>query len=436
MRTFVISQSMFAALASGGGGSDAVYELRRAKLNENLLLLRSLVRRAEPRSALDLAFTLLCEAQERAPEAVAGLLSHPWTGAWLAAASRRPVSGAVGEGDANRLSALAAVAMARTGERVEVELASDGGVAILPDTGALLVPGAERMPVRAVVGPDGVTAVDGTPLGEAGPADHSRWIPVRRVETVYDGSRLQVTLDDIDPARDCHRHRVAPRLDADEVRRWQGLLDDAWALLMRYAPDHAGEIAAGISVLVPLAPGPLRTGFSATSTDVFGGFALTRPASATALAVTLVHELQHSKLNVLLRMWPLHFRRLNTRYFAPWRKDARPLGGVLHGIFAFVGVAQLWRSLRASPDLGDIATHQFASMREQLRAAHRQVAHSDQLTEAGQTFMAGLDATITDMFSETVPKRYAVRARLDLGVTRAVWSVRNRSITGIVRPLA
>jgi len=67
----------------------------------------------------------------------------------------------------------------------------------------------------------------------------------------------------------------------------------------------------------------------------------------------MVHEFQHSKL------------------WAPWRTDPRPLGGLLQGVYAFLGVADTWRALAARPALGDLAMREFAEAREQVDVAAR-----------------------------------------------------------------
>ena len=60
------------------------------------------------------------------------------------------------------------------------------------------------------------------------------------------------------------------------------------------------------------------------------------------LASVLVHECQHAKLNAVLDLIPLS-RPDQARYYAPWREDPRPLGGLLHGAYAYLGVSDFWR---------------------------------------------------------------------------------------------
>ena len=85
----------------------------------------------------------------------------------------------------------------------------------------------------------------------------------------------------------------------------------------------------------------------------------------------MVHEFQHSKL------------------WAPWRTDPRPLGGLLQGVYAFLGVADTWRALAARPALGDLAMREFAEAREQVDVALGELTGAGALTPAGEVFVDG-----------------------------------------------
>jgi uncharacterized protein len=65
--------------------------------------------------------------------------------------------------------------------------------------------------------------------------------------------------------------------------------------------------------------------------------------------VTLTHEIQHVKLGALLDLVTLTLPDDGRRYYAPWRDDPRPLGGLLHGVYAYLGVTEFWRRQRNLP---------------------------------------------------------------------------------------
>ncbi|GIJ49641.1 HEXXH motif domain-containing protein [Virgisporangium aliadipatigenens] len=415
MRRLRLDPRTFAALAHGGGGAAALAELRHAKLNEHLLLLRHLVHRFG-RSP---EFEALCVAQKAAPEVVSELLAHPWNGAWLANAVRDEAP----ERFTSRLGAVALVAAMRAGTPARVEVPASGGAVMLPDTGAVALRREHVTSVRASVAGERVS-LDDVPLGTLDLQ------PLRRISVSHGGRTLHAVLDDLDPQRDCHRHPLAGRLTGAEVESWRALLHDAWRLLVRHAPDLAAEIGADALVLVPLHRAAIGREVSVTSTDVFGAFGLTMPAFAPALAANLVHELQHSKLNVMLRLRPAIRGDETRRYFAPWRNDPRPITGLLHGIYAFVGVATMWRRFHAANAV-EAADYQFALLREQLRLAVVAARGCGLLTTDGRALVAALSEAVEEMLADPLPPAVVRRAGRNVRRDRLRWALRNRSTASV-----
>jgi len=58
------------------------------------------------------------------------------------------------------------------------------------------------------------------------------------------------------------------------------------------------------------------------------------------LAEMLVHEARHNRLNLLQRRTRLYRNDDELRYWSPWRQTNRPFMGILHGVYAFTGVAR------------------------------------------------------------------------------------------------
>ncbi len=77
---------------------------------------------------------------------------------------------------------------------------------------------------------------------------------------------------------------------------------------------------------------------------------------ASALAVTLVHEFSHGKLNALLDVCDLVDTASPIKIKVGWRPDPRPVEGVLHGIYAHAAVADIWR-VRAERGAGSAGPH-------------------------------------------------------------------------------
>jgi hypothetical protein len=187
---------------------------------------------------------------------------------------------------------------------------------------------------------------------------------------------------------------------------------------------------------------PLRTdltnrGVTATSVDAFGAMALSVPADAMALAVGLVHEFQHAKLGALMDLVTLH-ENDDRRYYAPWRDDPRPLGGLLHGAYAFLGVTDFWRVRRHHDDEHrGYAEFEFARWRERVSRVIDVLAGSGRLTDDGMTFLAGMRTTVDGWWDEPVSTEAASLARQAADDHRLSWRVRNlRCDPAPVRTLA
>jgi HEXXH motif-containing protein len=122
MHTHHLSARLFAELAAGHGGVDAVASLSRAQRSLRLLRLHAMLNEAgvtQPHARLEASFSLLSAVQEHAPWALNDTLGEPHVGAWLAHGLRR-ARGSVGGGepiwrDLGHLAAVAATAAIRAG---------------------------------------------------------------------------------------------------------------------------------------------------------------------------------------------------------------------------------------------------------------------------------------------------------------------------------
>jgi HEXXH motif-containing protein len=422
-----ISDRDLVTLAAGYGSAETLATLRSAQLSKHLLLIRSVLGARAPAASSDAGLTVLAEAQRTAPVQVGELLAEPWVGAWAARCLRDAGNGVPGASALSYLDTLAAVAAWRAGVDADLTVAARGGRVCLPATGAAAFDVSDETPVRIRVRAGMMTLRAGSTEvvvsgGSAANVARSAggWYPRRRLTAEHAGVRLSVAFDDTDPWRDCYQMPVADRLDAVAFAGWRRLLDEAWRLLVRSAPARASEVAAGLRSMVPLADASGEPGRSGTSRDAFGAFALTTPADAVTFAVTIVHELQHTKLSALCDLLPLYEHR-STRYFSPWRTDPRPISGLLQGAYAFLGVADLWQRLRAVPRLRERAEWEFAVVREQVGRAVRQLVGCPELTGVGRRFVAGLQAGLQPMWAVPVPPTVSARAKRTLWRDELAW---------------
>jgi HEXXH motif-containing protein len=233
-----------------------------------------------------------------------------------------------------------------------------------------------------------------------------------------------VDIEDGNPYRGGYHVPPAERLSDAEAEIWQELYGQAWELLARYSPARAAELGAGLRALVPLRdddPGAARSG---TARDSVGALGLTRPRSPEDFALTVVHEFQHSKLSATLDLVDLYASDGTERHFAPWRVDPRPTAGLIQGVYAFLAIADTWRAFRAAPGLQELATDQFSTAREQVRAGLAGLETSAELTPAGRQFTEGMRQALEPMLSERLPPSSVAAGRVALEQLRESWRLR------------
>jgi HEXXH motif-containing protein len=419
-----VPEDSFAALAAGLGGPDTVTELAAAQRSKRLLLLRYLCEAGVGGPAVE----ALVEADRRNRDAVADLIRYPLVGAWAAQAVRGLIHDGAGRADngvSARFATLAAAAALRAGLEAEFETWTVDRTVTLPATGSARFESEGRALV--VVSEGGATISHGTATVRADVGD-PRWHPLRTLVADHRGIRAALALEDGDPYRDCYHAPPAQRLSAADADRWQDLFGDAWALLTEYVPERAAELSAGMRAVVPLVADDTGMARSGTARDAFGVAGMTPPGSAVEFAVTLVHEFQHSKLSALFDLVRLHVPGGTERHFAPWRVDARPTGGLLQGVYAFLGIAHTWRALSEAPAHREVALLNFATVCRQVRAGLAALEASAELTARGRDFVAGLRDALAPLLAEPVPNRVAQAADAALDHQHLVWATHNSGI--------
>jgi HEXXH motif-containing protein len=419
-----------AELARGEGGPAAVEHILGAERSRRLLLLRIL----DDATPLGPAWDLLSEAQRRSPSVVDDVLMYPQTGMWLAGTLRRLRAATPSDEpplwvDIGHVSALAAAAALRAGLDFTIEVPVRHGRVPLPTLGCATVPATgpwTTATVRAESGRAAVETADATvavplPPGSSGPG----WHAVRRVTVGPAERELDVVLDDVDPYR-TYPQPTEPRPLSDEAAaQWRRVLERAWTVLLREQPATAEAIRRGV---FSLSPTPARERFrprSVTTGDAFGGIEVSEPDDAVQLAVTLVHEFQHTKLGGLLHLTPLVAHGPESgaeRWYAPWRDDPRPIRGLLQGIYAFVGITRFWHDHRAGAGAQDAMAHfEFALWRAHVRAATDQIHGNPLFTPLGSALLDTLRDRCARWLEEPVPEEPFALARMCAADHAARW---------------
>ncbi|TDD22845.1 HEXXH motif domain-containing protein [Nonomuraea diastatica] len=417
-----VSGAAFAGLAAGEGGAQAVGELCAAQASKHRLLVRLLVaeahRTGHPHTALvSRAYSVLSELETAFPAEVDRCLRHPAVGAWALHTCRTLPAGG---GDPGRLSAVALAAAIRTRSACRLEVPVPGGELMLPSLGLLTLPGDLPEVVQATVEP----AEDGAELHVGGRAhrvslsgDEPGWQALHHIPVSPD---VRMTIDDLDPYR-WPGDDVGERLTGERRQRWAACLREAWQVLLTRHPTVAGELAAAVSVLTPVVTTSLEQ-HSASARDTFGTIALSDPIDGIGMALTLTHELQHTKLNALSEVVELVAPDDGRRFYAPWRPDPRPVFGLLHGAYAHAGVARFWRRHTDDPEHAQRAQVEFARWREAAYQVTGTLLGSGALTEAGTHLVTTLRGTLARWLAEPVTPAAAVQARLRSENHKATWA--------------
>ncbi|MFE9771696.1 HEXXH motif-containing putative peptide modification protein [Streptomyces sp. NPDC005931] len=267
------------------------------------------------------------------------------------------------------------------------------------------------------------------PAGDAVPC----WLPLRTLTHCTATGPVAIALEDLDPYRDLDGAVPPARLDADEAEAWQRLFDEAAGILAAGgAAGPPGRLdPCVIRAVVPwerTSPSPepppdVRV--SASSGDSYGAMVIARPSCAASLAEAMVHEFQHSKLAALVHLFPLLDDDRAERFYAPWRPDPRHLTGLLHGAYAFTGVAGFWRDHLADREHAEPAAYHFALRRIQARLVVRTLLTSGRLTPAGHGLVGGLARTLDGWLREPVDPAALARARTAAALHRTEWRLRN-----------
>jgi hypothetical protein len=102
---------------------------------------------------------------------------------------------------------------------------------------------------------------------------------------------------------------------------------------------------------------------------------------------------------------PLYDRDAKNLFYAPWRPDPRPVGPLLHGIFAHMAVAEFWRVHRhvASGQHRMTADVEFARWLRQTHHAAVLLDGHPALTATGRELLSHVTVRLTSWLGESVP---------------------------------
>lgn len=406
--------------------------LRDGQHSRRLLLMKVLRELAEPvldtreaQRAVEDAWRALVATEKHAPAIVREILLFPSVGTWLVRVIRK-IRGII-EADVpiwvemGYLGSVAAAAAIRAGIDDTVTVLVWRGRVTLPTVGQFEVADEDATYVTRLRVKDCAAAFEASE-GKWISLDEVPSVPFRRHLSNTGGHAMCWLVDDIDPYRTFTGMASPDRLTATEFEEWCRRLDQAWAIVVEEHADYVPELAAAEPVVVPTR----RSGgfVAASSSASVGAIRAVLPDDPAAMAETLLHELQHSKLNALLDLVPLKRPGSSRTCYAPWRRDPRPLSGLLHGIYAFVGVTEYWYR-RWRSDAEPTAAFHFVHHQLQVREAIRALGAVPELTEVGARLLEVASARLDACDDTAVPEDLRACAAALCAESRLTWCLRH-----------
>jgi uncharacterized protein len=330
------------------------------------------------RQAATEGWTLLSELDAERPEIVREVLTYPFVQAW-AMRCLSPASSPDPDLDRAHMAGLAAAAALRAGMEVDVVLPVRDGSIFVPAVGAFDVGAGTRRTAEVRVSPSGLSLLD----------HGGGWKAVRSIKAGH----ISVTVEDLDPFRDCRAWAATGRLTTPEWEEWRLALTVAASRLAAELPAYVGAIGTGLRAVVPMRPGPPGHHQSGTARQAFGAVALALTDDADMLSELLVHEMQHVKLTALSDLFDLFDRANGDTFRVGWRRDPRPVEGVLHGTYAYLGIADLWRSRSMLRSDGE-TRGRFLAYRSWVEEAIETLMNTGALLPDGRRFVNSMRSTV------------------------------------------
>lgn len=290
---------------------------------------------------------------------------------------------------------LAAVLKAGSGNFESLTWTDAKGRVVLPGTGTYLessqLNAYQRVTVRVSDRTISARPADRTSEGQFEVKQHA-------VPAIANGIELNAVDSDL-------RNAVRGSFDFEElslegVVKWRSSLEQAWAWISECSPPLATEMLMSLGAIIPVRSSSVDVHTSASFRETPGLIALSWTPDASVMVEALVHEYHHQKLNTLLNIDPVIVGpSTDAKYYSPWRPDARPLTGVLHGAFAFQAVLQFYKVMFE----GEVPLLHETRIRQRMYLLKGQVQTAlNTLRDVGQ--LSPLGEALVDAICEKIDK--------------------------------
>jgi len=182
------------------------------------------------------------------------------------------------------------------------------------------------------------------------------------------------------------------QLGDHSVSDWVDSLQNAMEVIEEYLPEWWNEFDLYMNRIVPVGFYP-QMHLSASYTESPGLAYLSLHPDPLTMAEAIIHESQHSKINILHRIDPIIHNGLSEWTTSPIRPDLRPLWGVLLALHAFVPVAAFHRRLQESKHPWALKP-QFTDRRREVWKKNQEaltvLEEKAQMTTIGSSILTGL----------------------------------------------
>lgn len=227
-----------------------------------------------------------------------------------------------------------------------------------------------------------------------------------------------LTASNIDPNLRLHRrvNYEFEDLDGGSTARWVESLNKIWDLIEQYDSELAEEMRLALRVIVPVKSPSREEHLSATFRELHGAMYCSWTPDLGTFAGALVHEFHHLKLNLILDEVDIFENpKYYQLFYSPWRVDPRPLSGILHGAYSFLGIARFLDKIAqcCPPEiqhsrLQDEVWHAISQVKTALATLHEHAS----LTSFGQKFLAAMASEASHLLQTLVRSTYSPRADL------------------------
>lgn len=175
------------------------------------------------------------------------------------------------------------------------------------------------------------------------------------------------------------------------------LIGNSLALIEAAEPQRGPQLTRDIRWYVPIDSPDRMTHNSFSVRDLFGVMFISAAYQDARLAEAMVHEYHHNQLYLLQELESLAELPAGALFYSPFRKDPRPLDGLLHAVFVFSAVATFIEQAELLPAMAPLVpslVDRRCEVVRQVRLGLAQVPR-ETLTPTGAEIIDAVDAEIT-----------------------------------------